>query len=719
MPNQGKNVSFQYGTQNEYDNLTTKDSNTFYITSDTKRLYLGEDLYNMPNCVIPVNYYEYYDGENHLLYQGFCEYGADFIATDNLKTEPGTKLIGWHSSYPSTSPYSFVFTNMTGALNLYPVLSDETISDSWEQIITNISNKTYKQKYKIGDTKALTLSSSGRMVMQIAAFDSDVLASDESKTAAITWISKYVLPSPHPIAEYVSYTDSSGSYSLYDGWNNSDLKYYLQNDLFEELPENLQDAIKSVVKYTKKIENPDSMTNSTNNDIAMESSTNTIWIPSHHEMFYLDSITNDPYHVIPTINTELSGCYYPYTEYGGFSQPSLLTRYRTDESHKNLVCRNGLQVSGSDYQYNFDWWLRSESIIENGIAYHWTNKTGKDANARGVNVEDNSIYVVFGFCTGEASSQSYLVKYYSENGNTLLGTERVNKNENAQGLATNPTKATDSLYKYTFLGWNNTSNSTSINSNILNNITQNLNLYAVFDKVIKDDTISDSWEEIIANCNNGTYANKYQIGDLKTIYIKDDINSNGSLYTIQMQVVAINADLLASDNTQTAPITWISKQVLFSNFRMDHGGQGYLADWSTCDIRTYLKNNILLTLPSVVQNNIKEVIKYTNKRTDDTTWTTISTIENIWLPSYREISNNTSYCENSGVQYNSIFIDNASRKKDTLGSSTGARYWTRSASGSSYIGDANSFVPVSSDGSITQGGLSANSLYKISIGFCT
>ena len=59
MPNQGKNVSFQYGSQEDYDNLNTKDVNTFYITSDTKKIYLGEDVYNMPNCVIPVSYYKY------------------------------------------------------------------------------------------------------------------------------------------------------------------------------------------------------------------------------------------------------------------------------------------------------------------------------------------------------------------------------------------------------------------------------------------------------------------------------------------------------------------------------------------------------------------------------------------------------------------------------------------------------------------------------------
>lgn len=41
-----ENISFQKCTQTEYDELITKDSNTFYITTDTQRLYLGDVLYN-------------------------------------------------------------------------------------------------------------------------------------------------------------------------------------------------------------------------------------------------------------------------------------------------------------------------------------------------------------------------------------------------------------------------------------------------------------------------------------------------------------------------------------------------------------------------------------------------------------------------------------------------------------------------------------------------
>ena len=40
------NISYLKGTQEDYDELLEKNSNTFYITTDTKRIYLGDELYN-------------------------------------------------------------------------------------------------------------------------------------------------------------------------------------------------------------------------------------------------------------------------------------------------------------------------------------------------------------------------------------------------------------------------------------------------------------------------------------------------------------------------------------------------------------------------------------------------------------------------------------------------------------------------------------------------
>ena len=72
----------------------------------------------------------------------------------------------------------------------------ETISDSWDDIITSVNNGTYASKYSVGDTKRLDLGSAGVVAMQIAAIDADALA-NESGNAAITWISQQLLSDNH------------------------------------------------------------------------------------------------------------------------------------------------------------------------------------------------------------------------------------------------------------------------------------------------------------------------------------------------------------------------------------------------------------------------------------------------------------------------------------------------------------------------------------------
>lgn len=41
MPIANNKVNFQYGTQSDYNNLKRKDQNTFYVTTDTNKVYIG------------------------------------------------------------------------------------------------------------------------------------------------------------------------------------------------------------------------------------------------------------------------------------------------------------------------------------------------------------------------------------------------------------------------------------------------------------------------------------------------------------------------------------------------------------------------------------------------------------------------------------------------------------------------------------------------------
>lgn len=414
------------------------------------------------------------------------------------------------------------------------------------------------------------------------------------------------------------------------------------------------------------------------------------------------------------------------------------------------------------------WWARSPYYGDNSL-FCGVN-TGGAADG---SLARYSRGVAPAFLIGGAPIE-YTINYYSQDGQTLLHTETVNEFEDAI-YSTIPTKQSTAQYNYTFAGWSETINSTTATQGITENISQNLNLYAAFTPVERTftvyfynedtllqtvtnvsyggtaaytgqtptktdyvfsgwspsntnvtenrlcyaqfvvaelaETITDSWSEIFANEANGTYSTKYSVGDTKLI----DLGTEGQ---VLMQIVAMNTDLLASDNTKKAPITWISKQLLKTSHKMHSTTSNYLSDWSNCEMRTYLKSTIYPLIPQEIRNNIKEVTKYTNKRTGSTTYTTVSSTEDIWLPSYREVSNNTSYCETSGVQYNSIFTDNTSRLKHKVGESNTA-WWTRSASGYSGSSGSYFFAYVDSGGGTYYDGNYCTLARGVAIGFCT
>ena len=73
--------------------------------------------------------------------------------------------------------------------------------------------------------------------------------------------------------------------------------------------------------------------------------------------------------------------------------------------------------------------------------------------------------------------------------------------------------------------------------------------------------IEDSWDTIFANEANGTYLSKYKIGNYKPL----DLGAEG---IVNMQIVAFDKDQKA-DGSGTAPISWLSKELLKTSKRMN------------------------------------------------------------------------------------------------------------------------------------------------------
>lgn len=175
----------------------------------------------------------------------------------------------------------------------------------------------------------------------------------------------------------------------------------------------------------------------------------------------------------------------------------------------------------------------------------YMNQYSADASATKNVTADRNVYAAY-----KAVGQVYTVYFY--NGSTLLQTVTgVPYGGSTSYTGETPVYTGSNPDDYRFTGW----------SPQPTNITGTTSCYAVFAYTGLTETITDSWEEILAAVANGTYKTKYQVGDTKIL----DVGSEGS---VCMQIAAFDADTLA-DGTGKAPITWISEQLLITSHRMN------------------------------------------------------------------------------------------------------------------------------------------------------
>lgn len=154
-------------------------------------------------------------------------------------------------------------------LDKYPLSVFETIEDDWATIIAKAEAGTASQSYSIGDTKLIDLGNQGQVYAQIAAFNADPLASDGTKTAGITFITKQVLATKRIINSY--------SYSENGDWEHSDMRSYLSSTILPLLPSVLQSGIKEVTKYS------DYFAQGASTVTHDQATTDKLWIPSARE----------------------------------------------------------------------------------------------------------------------------------------------------------------------------------------------------------------------------------------------------------------------------------------------------------------------------------------------------------------------------------------------------------------------------------------------------
>lgn len=222
-----------------------------------------------------------------------------------------------------------------------------------------------------------------------------------------------------------------------------------------------------------------------------------------------------------------------------------------------------------------------------------------------------------------------------------------------------------------------------------------------YPKALSGETIADSWDEIFQAEEDGSYKTKYNVGDTKYLVI-------GGTYVL-IQIIAFDRDILSSDHTSTAKITWLSKSLSFEfpmNFEnVTEGG------WADCECRKFLSDTIYGQIPETVRNKIVAVDKTYTATSSSSSTATVS--DKLWIPSAREIYGGSSY-ENTGINYTDFFTSNSARIKHNgllTNSASDWYWWLRS------VGGSISFRYVDTSGDVYSGYASIS--YGVTLGFCT
>ena len=133
-----------------------------------------------------------------------------------------------------------------------------------------------------------------------------------------------------------------------------------------------------------------------------------------------------------------------------------------------------------------------------------------------------------------------------------------------------------------------------------------------------------SWENIFASIDDGSYATKYAVGQIMPL----DLGTE----TVYMQIAAIDTDILA-DGSGTAPITWISREILATSHRMN---PNLVTNYEYPDSPSWVGNNSNASWVTQTQYCVDSVAK--------ATWTITATTDGTLKIQYKTsnatVSNN-------------------------------------------------------------------------------
>lgn len=192
--------------------------------------------------------------------------------------------------------------------------------------------------------------------------------------------------------------------------------------------------------------------------------------------------------------------------------------------------------------------------------------------------------------------------------------------------------------------------------------------------------ITDSWEDIEKNCAAGIADLVYSIGDLKTI----TLNWGSTTEDIDLEIIGFSHDDLA-DGTGKAAITFFSKQLLATYYKMSSTNANTGGWAGSYSLRNWCNSTLFSALPSDLQSVVREVTKLSDGGQNSTEL--IATNDKCWFGSVSEVSwfGGLTTLEGQGTRYEGASGSEAyAWRTKTKADGTAYHWWTRSATTDNY-----------------------------------
>ena len=406
-------------------------------------------------------------------------------------------------------------------------------------------------------------------------------------------------------------------------------------------------------------------------------------------LFYTEDIVDGGNGVYTGTPTKAQDAQYTYT-FAGWSKDTDDNTVDADARTAVVADRNVYACYTSTVRTYTVTWVNNGTTIEtdNNVPYgtvpHYDGATPTKDGQTSIGWSPDPTVPITGNTTFTAQYLPvYTVTFKNDTGTTTLDTQNVVQGQTATYGGTTPTSSEDA--SLAFLGWATSANAHSADA-VLTNIQASMTVYAAFESAVVVEEITDSWDTIITNIDNGTYSTRYKIGNYKPL----DLGTEG---TINMQIVAMDADELASGGT--APLTFIGMELLKSSVQVECAESPYY--WGNSTMRSHLTTNVLPLINSTVSARIQTVKKYSigylsGSRNVDTTYDKlwVPSIYEVGLPTYRDPSSpETSLSEGIGVTYDSIFKADSDRQKHIIDTTSNIRWGVRSMSSNGSKGDTS------------------------------